>query len=81
MDPLVVFDCQKQVPNRFGLALAAAARARALRKGMPFRIQISGLESTVAALREIYSCAFTLKDIGVLIRCNSIPLLRSLEYM
>lgn len=73
MDPLVVFDCQKQVPNRFGLALAAAARARALRKGMPVRIQTAGLESTEAALREIASGAFTPKELGAFLPSNSMP--------
>jgi len=33
MDPHVVFDCQKVLPNRFALTLAAAARSRALARG------------------------------------------------
>ncbi len=32
MDPHVVFDCQKILPNRFALALAAAARTCALKR-------------------------------------------------
>ncbi len=28
MDPLIVFDCENAVPNRFALAVAAAGRAR-----------------------------------------------------
>ena len=73
MDPLVVFDCQKQVPNQFGLALAAAARARALRKGEPVRVQTAGLESTEVALREIASGAFTPKQIAVFLPGYSMP--------
>jgi DNA-directed RNA polymerase subunit omega len=73
MDPLIVYDCQKQVPNRFGLALAAAARARALRKGVPVRVQTAGLESTEVALREIASGAFTPKEIGVFLPGTSMP--------
>lgn len=33
MDLFLVFDCQKVLPNRFALALAAAARSRALARG------------------------------------------------
>jgi DNA-directed RNA polymerase subunit omega len=73
MDPLVVFDCQKQVPNRFGLALAAAARARALRKGVPVRVQTAGLESTEVALREIASGAFAPKELGVFLPGTAMP--------
>ena len=73
MDPLVVFDCQKLVPNRFALALAAAARARALRKGEPVRVQTAGLESTEVALREIASGAFTPNEMGFFFPRNSMP--------
>jgi hypothetical protein len=33
MDPHIVFDCEKVLPNRFDLAVAAAARVRALSRG------------------------------------------------
>jgi DNA-directed RNA polymerase subunit omega len=73
MDPLVVFDCQKQVPNRFGLALAAAARARALRKGAPVQVQAPELDSTELALREIAAGVFALRELGVFLPGSSMP--------
>lgn len=41
MDPHIVFDCEKVLPNRFDLAVAAAARVRALSRGGEPRIRIS----------------------------------------
>ena len=73
MDPLVVFDCQKQVPNRFGLALAAAARTRALRNGAPVQVQAPELYSTELALREIAAGVFTPRELGVFIPGSSMP--------
>ncbi|HEY8576235.1 MAG TPA: DNA-directed RNA polymerase subunit omega [Devosia sp.] len=73
MDSLVVFDCQKQVPNRFGLALAAAARARALRNGAPVQIQAPELDSTELALREIAAGVFTPRELGVFLPGSSTP--------
>lgn len=34
MDPFVVIDCAKVLPNRIALTLAAAARSRALQRGV-----------------------------------------------
>lgn len=33
MDPFIVYNCEKFVPNRFALALAAASRCRVLNRG------------------------------------------------
>ncbi|MER8637765.1 DNA-directed RNA polymerase subunit omega [Mesorhizobium sp. M1088] len=38
MDPLIVFDCENTVPNRFALAVAAVRRARALSRGAEPRL-------------------------------------------
>ena len=73
MDPLVVFDCHKQVPNPFGLALAASARTRALRNGAPVRVQAPDLDSTELALREIAAGVFTPRDLGAFLPGSSMP--------
>ncbi len=59
MDPLVVFDCEKVLPNRFAVTLAAAARCRALRRGARPRSQASAADMSELALREIAEGAFT----------------------
>lgn len=59
MDPLVIFDCQKVVPNRFALVLAAAARTRALNRGAEPRLSETGVYGADLALREIAGPAFT----------------------
>lgn len=58
MDPHVVFDCQKILPNRFALALAAAARSRALNRGAESRLDRQGVNASELALLEIASGAF-----------------------
>ncbi|MXN53219.1 DNA-directed RNA polymerase subunit omega [Shinella sp. AETb1-6] len=58
MDPLVVFDCQKILPNRFALALAAAARSRALNRGAEPRLDRQGVNASELALLEIAHGAF-----------------------
>ncbi len=58
MDHLIVFDCEKVLPNRFAVALAAAARSRALRRGAPTRSQVSAAGANELALREIAEGAF-----------------------
>jgi DNA-directed RNA polymerase subunit K/omega len=59
MDPHVVFDCQKLLPNRFALTLAATARSRALVRGAAPRLDAttSGSVSELA-LHEIAKGAF-----------------------
>jgi DNA-directed RNA polymerase subunit omega len=59
MDPDVVFDCEKIVPNPYALALAAAARARALNRGAEPRVNVSAANATERALQEIASEAFS----------------------
>lgn len=58
MDPHVVFDCQKILPNRFVLALAAAARSRALNRGAEPRLDRQGVNATELALLEIANGTF-----------------------
>ena len=58
MDPHVVFDCQKILPNRFALALAAAARSRALNRGAEPRLDRQGVNASELALLEIANGAF-----------------------
>lgn len=64
MDPLVVFDCQKVVPNRFALILAAAARSRALNRGAEPRVNPHGAGVSEMALHEIASGAFTRDELA-----------------
>jgi len=49
MDPNIVFDCEKVLPNRFGLALAAAARIRALNRGSEPRLRVADAGTTTDA--------------------------------
>jgi DNA-directed RNA polymerase subunit omega len=63
MDPLAVFDCQRFVPNRFALVLAAAARGRALRRGVAPRITAATDCAAVIALQEIAAGAVTAEEI------------------
>lgn len=58
MDPHVGFDCHKILPNRFALALAAAARSRALNRGAEPRLDRQGVNASELALLEIASGAF-----------------------
>ena len=58
MDPHVVFDCQKVLPNRFALALAAAARSRALGRGAEPRLDLDGVGAKELALHEIAAGVF-----------------------
>ncbi|WP_411032798.1 DNA-directed RNA polymerase subunit omega [Shinella sp. BYT-45] len=58
MDPHLVFDCQKVLPNRFALTLAAAARSRALARGAEPRLDTDDRSASELALHEIAACAF-----------------------
>lgn len=65
MDPNIVFDCEKVLPNRFGLAMAAAARIRALNHGSEPRIRVAdGGTTTECALREIAAGVFRLDELA-----------------
>jgi len=59
MDPFIVFDCAKVMPNRFALTLAAAARSRALHRGAEPRSNRAAASASDLALREIAEGAFT----------------------
>lgn len=58
MDPNVVFDCQKVLPNRFALTLAAAARSRALARGAEPRLDTADRSVGELALHEIAAGVF-----------------------
>jgi DNA-directed RNA polymerase subunit omega len=59
MDPFVVFDCAKVLPNRFALVLAAAARSQALHRGAQPRSDKETNSAIDLALNEIAAGAFT----------------------
>jgi DNA-directed RNA polymerase subunit omega len=63
MDPHVVFDCQKVLPNRFALTLAAAARSRALSRGAEPRLDRDHAGASDLALHEIAAGMFTAKEL------------------
>lgn len=58
MDPHVVFDCQKVLPNLFALTLAAAARGRALARGAEPRLDAADRSVGELALHEIAAGVF-----------------------
>ena len=53
MNPLILDDCQKVLPNPFLLAIAAAARARALRHGAEPKVSCGTPPPIELALQEI----------------------------
>lgn len=57
MDPLVVFDCQKVLPNGCSLVLAAAARHRTLARGAEPRLDTAATGVSELALHEIAQLA------------------------
>jgi len=59
MDPYVIFDCEKALPNRFALVLAAAARTRALDRGDEPRLALRDRNAGDLALQEIAAGAFS----------------------
>jgi DNA-directed RNA polymerase subunit omega len=62
MNPFIVFDAQKVVPDAFALALATAARTRALRSGADPRVDLEAEPGPHLALSEIAAGAFTTED-------------------
>ncbi|WP_293828421.1 DNA-directed RNA polymerase subunit omega [uncultured Brevundimonas sp.] len=64
MDPHVVLDCQKVLPNRFALTLAAAARSRALGRGAEPRLDSDHPGASDLALHEIAAAMFTRKELA-----------------
>lgn len=67
MDPNVVFDCLKVLPNRFALTLAAAARSRALNRGAEPRIDRHAETYSELALREFAAGVFTPGELSALL--------------
>src|SRR3954451_16594700 len=67
MDPLIIFDCERVIPNRFSLALGAAARMRALSRGAEPRISEVRRASPDTALREISADAFSPNELQILL--------------
>ena len=63
MDPNVVFASQSVVPNRFALALASAARARALNRGAEPRLACDHAGNVELALKEIGAGAFSPEEL------------------
>ncbi len=53
MARVTVEDCVEKVPNRFGLVLLAAHRARAISTGAPLMVERDNDKNPVVALREI----------------------------
>ena len=53
MARVTVEDCVEKVPNRFGLVLLAAHRARAISSGGPLLVDRDNDKNPVVALREI----------------------------
>jgi DNA-directed RNA polymerase subunit omega len=67
MDPHVVFDCQKIVPNRFALTMVAAARTRALNRGAEPRLDLPHANVSDLALHEIADGAFSRDELAPLL--------------
>jgi DNA-directed RNA polymerase subunit omega len=65
MDPFVVFDGAKVLPNRFALTLAAAARSRALQRGARPRSDEPAASPSGVALHEIAAGAFTPAELAL----------------
>jgi DNA-directed RNA polymerase subunit omega len=64
MDPHVVFDCQKVLPNKFALSLAAAARCRALRRGVEPKLEMENDSLCELALHEIAAGVFARHELA-----------------
>lgn len=68
MDPFVVFDCAKVLPNRFALTVAAAARSHALHRDAQPRLDTPAASASDLALREIAEGAFTPAELGLFLK-------------
>jgi DNA-directed RNA polymerase subunit omega len=53
MARVTVEDCEKKIPNRFDLVIAAAQRSREISNGVPLEIERDNDKNPVVALREI----------------------------
>jgi DNA-directed RNA polymerase subunit omega len=63
MEHLFTVECQPFVPNPYALVHVAAARARALRRGVPPRLKLESQSPGCIALREIAAGAFTSEEL------------------
>lgn len=73
MDPMIVFDCENTVPNRFALAVAAAGPARALSRGAEPRLTGSVTVPVELALREIAGNRFQPDEVKPFVLAGSVP--------
>lgn len=73
MDPLIAFDAQRIIPNRFALAIAAAGRARALARGSKPRLSGRPGDNAGLALGEIAAAAFEPDEIEPFLLAGSLP--------
>lgn len=64
MDPYVIFDCLKVLPDRFALTLSAAARSRALGRGAEPRLDPNYPSVCDLALHEIAAGMFGQTELG-----------------
>ena len=53
MARITIEDCTERVPNRFGLVLMVAVRAKQLKRGARPLVKAEGNRDVVVALREI----------------------------
>ena len=67
MDPLLTVECERFVPDRFALVLAAASRTRALGRGAEPRVPAVTAPSYELAFREIAAGAFCAREIDELL--------------
>lgn len=72
MDPLIVFDAQRTIPNPFALAIAAAGRARALSRGAEPRLPAKAKSRAHLALSEIAGKAFETQEIEPFLLAGSV---------
>lgn len=64
MNPLIVFDARKVVPDPFALTLAAAARARALLQGAEPRLHLGAEPGPDLAMTQIAADAFAEEELA-----------------
>ncbi|MBX4871083.1 DNA-directed RNA polymerase subunit omega [Rhizobium bangladeshense] len=67
MDPLIVFDCERVLANRFALAVAAAARSRSLNRGAEPRLEVPGVAASELALKEIAQNSFAQDELALFV--------------
>jgi DNA-directed RNA polymerase subunit omega len=70
MARVTVEDCVEKVPNRFGLVLLAAHRARAISTGSPLTIDRDNDKNPVVALREIAEDAVESEQLKETLICS-----------